>query len=290
MLAEPYEQKNSMESELLGLQKKIADLETKLNYGSSKGLLDNIQKQIVPKPLIVQDSAADEDDQVNQTSNTIYADQPGNGGSGESGGDFFKKRDAPQADKDKEYEKLKREEEYQGLMSNVELLGDDATMNVMGGIFGSYAAQNDNTEMDSRFYEKNMEKIRNDDHKIKLDIDMALPTNIQCTNVVLQESHFMPSDRDTHQSSPRLSDLEMDQLNSGRGGSRKRTLDIMKKEMEQAKRIIDKFQASTSKESQSLKGFSSKSALKKRPDSKMSQKRSEIKIDIRTKQRDLQNT
>lgn len=132
-------------------------------------------------------------------------------------------------------------------MSNVELLGDDATMNVMGGIFGSYAAQNDNTEMDSRFYEKNMDKIRDDDRKIKLDIDMAMPTNI-----ALQESNFMPSDRDTRKSSARQSNLNTDRV---------QTLAIMKKEMEQAKRIIDKFQESTQKESQSLKRFNSKSAL-----------------------------
>ena len=153
----------------------------------------------------------------------------------------------------------------------------------MGGIFGSYAAANDNTEMESRFYEKNMEKVRDDAHKIKLDIDMGIPTNIQGTNVVLQESHFMPSDRDTRGGSPMNSNREMDNLT----GSRTRTLAIMKKEMEQAKRIIDKFQASTSKESHSLKRFDSKSALKKRPDSKMSQKRSDRKIDLRGKQFDL---
>ena len=46
---EAPDQKNSMENELMNLQKKIMDLESKLNYGNAKTLLD--QKQIVPKPL-----------------------------------------------------------------------------------------------------------------------------------------------------------------------------------------------------------------------------------------------
>ena len=55
---------------------------------------------------------------------------------------------------------VRKEEENQGLMSNYELLGDDATLTEMGGIFGSYAAQNENLEIETKQYENKMKELR----------------------------------------------------------------------------------------------------------------------------------
>ena len=234
----------------MNLQRKIMDLESKLNYGNSKTLLD--QHQIVPKPLGM--PATTDEEETSCPTQTNFFDQQVNGGSGESGG-FFKKKDE-KANSKEDYEKIHKEEESQGLTSNIVLLGEDATLTEMGGIFGSYAAQHDNLELETRHYEEKMRELRAK-NQIKLNIDMAMNKPNQ-----LEESEFLAS--------------EARQRTSARGSNqltdRSETLALMKKEMEQAKKIIDQFQHGSKKDLQK----NTREPIKSRPSSRLSTKKNQV--------------
>lgn len=195
----------------------------------------------------------EEEDTQNQTQ-TNFFDQQVNGGSGESG-DFFKKKNEKEKQAE-DYEKIQKEEENQGLMSNFELLGDDATLTEMGGIFGSYAAQPENLEIETKHYEDKMRELRAK-NQIKLNIDMSMNKN------KLEESEFLASEDYNHKSS----------RESKQNTDRSETLAMMKKEMEQAKKIIEKFQHSTKKDQLKNRRDSAKN---KRPSSKLSVKKSQM--------------
>lgn len=142
-------------------------------------------------------------------------------------------------------------------MSNFELLGDDATLTEMGGIFGSYAAQTENLEIETKHYEDKMRELRAK-NQIKLNIDMAM-------NKVnkLEESEFLASEEYNRKSG----------RDSKQNTDRSETLALMKKEMEQAKKIIEKFHHTTNKD---LAKNRRDSARNKRPSSKLSVKKSQL--------------